>query len=473
MPVVAATIAVTDAGDAGGAATCTLRQAIAAANTDTVIGICAAGSGDDTIVFTPLLSYSTISLTAGALAVNTPIAIAGSGQTIDAGGNSRVFTIASTTFGASDLTLTNGHATGTSKSGGALSADASAVTLSRVIISGNNADFDAGAIYSNGGSLRLADCTIQGNSALSGSHSTGGIVVDAATLDISNTLIDSNSGTKVGGLRLISSQTTARQSAFSNNTAQCTHAYCAGGVYASGGTVDMVGMTITGNRAQGAIGYLSGGVYLFNSAATLTNATIASNSAQGTDFVAGAIWETHAQSGSSANGLSCVHCTVASNTSVGTNPAARKLGAVLINVFNPAGFAGRLTLNNSIVTDNQPAHSDLLFDNATISATYNLLGSAQDASPFSDPANHNVFSDTPELGPLQYNGGQPLMLTLLPSGTSPALNIGSAALAKVGGVALMFDQRGDPFSRNVGAPDAGAAEFQFDRIFGEGFEPGP
>ena len=61
----AATITVTTGDDAGDATSCTLRQAILAANSDTVQGTCSPGSGDDTIAFAPALAAATIKMAPG------------------------------------------------------------------------------------------------------------------------------------------------------------------------------------------------------------------------------------------------------------------------------------------------------------------------------------------------------------------------------------------------------------------------
>src|SRR5215831_10942754 len=81
----AATITVTTGGDAGTASSCTLRQAIEAANNDSAgTSSCTAGSGTDTIQFAGNLANSTITLGGTQLSVSQPLTISGSGQTIDA-----------------------------------------------------------------------------------------------------------------------------------------------------------------------------------------------------------------------------------------------------------------------------------------------------------------------------------------------------------------------------------------------------
>jgi hypothetical protein len=102
----AASITVTDGGDPGTAGTCTLRQAIVSANADSAQGTCTAGSGADTITFASGLANSTIALQYGQLLINSSVTISGSGQTIVAGGNSRVMEISNANTVAS-VTVSN------------------------------------------------------------------------------------------------------------------------------------------------------------------------------------------------------------------------------------------------------------------------------------------------------------------------------------------------------------------------------
>jgi CSLREA domain-containing protein len=65
-PIYALGITVTGNGDTVTADSfCTLREAIQAANTDLAVNECNAGSGVDTIFFSPALSNDTITLTGG------------------------------------------------------------------------------------------------------------------------------------------------------------------------------------------------------------------------------------------------------------------------------------------------------------------------------------------------------------------------------------------------------------------------
>jgi len=109
---------------------------------------------------------------------------------------------------------------------------------------------------------------------------------------------------------------------------------------------------------------------------------------------------------------------------------------------------------------------------STASAQYSLLGTALNTGAFNAAGDHNVFSDFPELGPLQDNGGATVTRELLFG--SPAIDAGSNALALNDGLALQFDQRAATFPRRFNARvDIGAFEYQGDRIFSGIFEAGP
>src|ERR1700748_2350759 len=108
----AATITVTTGGDAGTASTCTLRQALDSANTDSAgTSSCVAGAGDDSIAFAANLRNSRITLANGPLQITSNVTVTGSGQTIDGNHASALLYLgAGTTTALSYLTLTGGNA---------------------------------------------------------------------------------------------------------------------------------------------------------------------------------------------------------------------------------------------------------------------------------------------------------------------------------------------------------------------------
>ena len=178
---------------------CSLREAVIAANTESASGSapgeCPAGSGVDTIVLGP----GTYTLSSGELSITGELMITGAGAsatTIDGGGADRVFDVQSQAIDSiSGLTITGGHAhdgmsgmPGNSgspgQSGGGID-NAGLLTLTSVVVSGNHAGGggtggenvgmdpsglpggaggDGGGIY-NSGTLTVSDSTISGDEA--------------------------------------------------------------------------------------------------------------------------------------------------------------------------------------------------------------------------------------------------------------------------------------------------------------------
>ncbi len=412
----AASITVTDGGDAGTATTCTLRQAIQSANTDSASGsACTPGSGADTITFAASLANSTITLAYGQLSIDSNVTISGSGQTLDAGGQSRVMainnyanTVASVTI--SDLTLTNGSYTppgaGLAIGGGGLGAPTSRpqrtgtlapaatgpnVTLDRIVISNNTSNVQAGGLFISNATVAINESTISGN------------------------------------------------------TLNASANYGAGGIYITGNSsVTITDSTISGNRASGNFNELDGGIYVYLSNVSLTNSTITGNSASGRNELAGALSLDN-------GGVAIYDSTVTGNSANGANVVS---GGVLLGAF---GNPSPLNVTNSILTGNTAignpgSRADFInFNGSNVIAQSNLLGTAM-SGLYSGSG--NVFSDAPGLGTLANNGGP--TLTMKPQPGSPTLGAGNIALIP-GGVTT--DQRGAGYARVVnGSLDLGSVE---------------
>ena len=214
-PALAATIAV------GGS--CTLVDAITAANNNAPTGGCAAGSEADTIALPP---RSTHTLTA----VNdftygfTGLPVISSVITIDGGslGSAIARDITAPLFGILAVGATGN------------------LILQQTIISGG-AGVNGGGIY-NRGTLTLDSSFVSGNSAVSGnsSNSLGGGIDNAGTLTLTNSTV-------------------------SGNTART-----AGGGISNRGTLTLDLSTVSGNSAA----YVGGGIFINrNATLTLTNST--------------------------------------------------------------------------------------------------------------------------------------------------------------------------------------------------------
>jgi CSLREA domain-containing protein len=239
-PALATTIPVTTIADTtSDDRACSLREAVAAANTDTASGAsngeCPAGSGSDTITFADGIIVYELDAT---LVINSPVELAGNGDSgtiIDGLQHNSVILVLSGQVTLRGLTVRGGGAdapggggvrvdggtvdildariTGNrANSGGAglFAGRAATVTLRRVTIDGNNANGAFGGGIWNKGTLRVYDSLIGGDPAgeRKGNESdrTGGIRNDpGATLNLINTTVSGNfvhatSGAGVGGI---------------------------------------------------------------------------------------------------------------------------------------------------------------------------------------------------------------------------------------------------------------------------------
>ena len=405
----AASITVTDGGDAGTASTCTLRQAIDSANSDSTQGTCTPGSGTDTITFAAGLTNATIALQYGQLLIDSSVTISGSGQTVHAGANSRVMAIYSTNAVAnvtlSDLTLTGGNFSGP---GGGLA-------------------------IKYGGGLGAPTTRPQGNGHTAPTAS--GPNVTLSQVNVSN----NTSNVIAGGLFISNATVAINQSSISGNTLNASGNYGAGGVYITGGSaVTITDSTISGNTAAGSHAFLSGGVYDYKSALSVTNSTVTGNRASGTNDLAGGI--------SLANSSAGIYDSTVTGNS--TNTSNIVTGGILVgNQFVGAG----LNISNSILAANTGPRDMEIFGGSNVIARSDLMGAALSGA---FAGNGNVFSDTPGLGALANNGGP--TLTMLPQAGSPALGAGNVALIPAG---VTTDQRGAGYARVVGGSlDLGSVE---------------
>jgi hypothetical protein len=239
----AATFTVTDNGDAGSgtcAATCTLRDAIAAAN---------ASIGADVVTFDSTLSGDTITLDIagkGNIQITDELTIQGlganrlavSGADVASTTNGGIFSVNSGTFAVSDITLTHGN---TAQNGGALSINSyttsiisglalennhaacgggiylgggSSTTITHSTMSGNTAGVAGGGFCSNYTPVSIIDSTVSGNSAPDG----GGFYI-RGSLTVSNSTISGNTAYVGGGFELNQFNGTLTNSIVANNSA--------------------------------------------------------------------------------------------------------------------------------------------------------------------------------------------------------------------------------------------------------------
>jgi hypothetical protein len=358
-----------------------LRQAVLNAN---------AIAGDDTITFAGSTftdgTADTITLTTGGLGISSNVTINGTGAnllTISGNNASRVFNIASGTVVIGGLTIANGNA-GSSSGGGIL--NAGNLSLTNSLVRNNAARFGGG--IQNIGSLTVDKSTFSQNQATAG----------GAGIDSEGTLIFTNS------------------TLTDNTTDNGAGSGSGGGLQIGSGTATITNATISGNRANGQNDDGGGGIMVYGGSVTVQNSTIYGNS---TTSLTG--------------------------------------GGGVSNLFV---FPGSVNLINTIVAGNTSAANKPDLSGTIASGTNNLIGKGDGSTGLANGVNGNLVGTIanpidPKLGSLANNGGPTQTHALLAG--SLAINAGSNT-----GVSVT-DQSGNPRIVN-NLVDLGAVESLFDRV---------
>ena len=412
-----------------GAATiahCSLREAINAAN---------AFRGDATIDFASNVT-GTISLTRALPTFTNNLALNGPGAdnlTVqrDSGGEYRVFTVASSTVVVlKGLTAMGGYVHEAPYNGGGLLNDGT-LTLNECVFRNNQATEGAG-IY-NRGRLTVSKSTLISNYVLEdgcggGLYNSGGQVNILDSSILSNT--SGNDMSDGGGVYNPFGSVALEGCLLAGNVAGAG----VGGAVCNGsqGTITLVRTTVAGNAAIAGGGLLNEGGH-----ATLLNCTVSGNNAFDDD--GGGLWNSGV--------MNLTNNTVSGNSSDfngGGIYASSTAGTVTIfsssitaNVaFDGGGVSGSVILGNSILAGNgthtATGHGpDCL--GTLVSGDYNLIQRTNDCVVIGDTA-HILIGVDPKLGPLAANGGPTLTHALLAG--SPAIDQGRSA-------GLGTDQRGN------------------------------
>lgn len=227
--------------------TCTLADAITAANTDTAVNGCPTGNGADTIFL-----QSNVNLNTALPSITSEIILHGNGRTIDGQGN--------------NFAVLYNDATGN-------------LTINDVTIMGGSDPYYAGGIINYQGVVAINNSTIFGNQGSGLDNLFGG------QMSINNSTIAQNGGSGTGGgIRNRSATLTVSNSTISGNTAN----YSGGGIHNYEGNVTINQSTITDNSA----GSLGGGIanYAYSEDTTINlNQTIVSGNTVGGDI--SEIWQ--------------------------------------------------------------------------------------------------------------------------------------------------------------------------------------
>jgi len=331
---------------------CSLREAIQAANTDSAVDACPAGSGDDTII-----------LPAGVYTLTIP----GDDEDANATGDLDIL---------DNLTLDGAGASTTIMDGGrldrVLDIDAGVnVELNDVTITGGKCSGDGGGIYNDQGALALISTTVYSNVS-SGFSGGGGIYNDQGAVTLSDSIVSSNDGNVEGG----GIYNDEGALTLTNSTVRDNYAMNNGGIM-SCGTVWVVSSTVSGNTAigrsggiysygvmtltssaiSGNIGSDGGGILVLGGSATLSDTIVSDNQAD--DQWGGGISTGYEVA------LTLVNCTVSGNTSGLSGGGIDSSGeTILINTAisgNSAVYGGGITnwwiitVTDSIVSNNTAA----------------------------------------------------------------------------------------------------------------------
>ena len=263
----AATITVTSNADAAlpsNDGNCTLREAVAAANTNMPVDACDQGDvGLDAIEFNNGLD--TITLNAGQIDIIETLSITGpaAGQTISGNNASRIFavTVANQPLTLENLTLAGGYTSTNGVSPPTCAADTG----------------EGGAICTLG-DLTLTNSTVSGNSTMGQSAKGGGLQIDDSATLINSTISGNSTIGKYaegGGLVVEDGPTTLINSTVSGNSTAGASAE-GGGLYVRNGPITLTNSTVSGNSTAGASAE-GGGLYVGNGLITLINTILAAN----------------------------------------------------------------------------------------------------------------------------------------------------------------------------------------------------
>lgn len=278
-PAHAATITVDTLTDGIGAAGCSLREAISAANGNANANGCIGLGTYGTDIIELSVSGSYTLTTGSPLSVTSAITIqesAGVTAVIEAATSAntaayQVFSVgAAGNLTISGITVRHGGTTSTGLTGGCIGSSGVLSLTNGTVIDSCRTSGNGGAIYANQGSIILDDATISNNQA--GGAFGGGIFYSSSMVGTSISVTDSF---------------------FTNNTAQsgANFAY-GGGLYVNVGTALVTGSTFTGNRAQGGLSNNRGGAVFKGSSGILSidDSILSDNHVSGNNSFGGAIY---------------------------------------------------------------------------------------------------------------------------------------------------------------------------------------
>ena len=336
-----------------------------------------AATGADTIDFAPGVA-GMINLTTDFPDITDSLTITGPGSAaLTISGNTlyhafALKTVDNGTVTISGLTVTGSSTLWSGLDGGAIYALNTSVNLDDVVLSNNTSHTaSGGGIWIDNsagiGTVTITNSVISQNSVTGvgggsyGSLGGGGAVILADEVTISNTKIDHNDATQIGGLAVSANIVTIDATTITDNT----DSESVGGLLVQSRNLTVSDSVISGNTSDGFVG----GVYLFDTtykgtgAGTLsiTNTRISDNASNG--IGGGAIASLY-----QAHATSLDNLTVTGNTGgSGSLFGASSVGGLAV--------LGDVTLTNSTIADNTGVGIDVL-DASDLTTTWTLAASA-------------------------------------------------------------------------------------------------
>ena len=260
------------------------------------------------------------------------------GAIVDGNGLDRVFDVFGADVEIQGLTIIGGDATGSSERGGGLRLDAdSDVTISDSVFDDNTAAQAGGAIENTGGVLTTSDTDYTDNATGTTPGNGGAVHAAGGTTTISGGTASGNSAVEggahwIGGggtMAVVGATVTGNDATGGDATAGDRQG--GGGLFNVGGTLHVVDATITGNTAVVGAGS-GGGIMTTGDTATLTvdGSTISGNVA---DRAGGGI----EVDGSTATLGATAPNMITGNTATGTNSAGNGGGVHAIGALTVTG----------------------------------------------------------------------------------------------------------------------------------------
>jgi CSLREA domain-containing protein len=354
---------------------CTLRDAITAANNDSAVHACPAGTGFSNDI--AITATGQINLATPLPEIRSAVHINGPGATLlnvhrSSAPSTPDFSVFSMStiagdVGISDLTISNGSSLDTTRladaSGGGIHAASVPLTLTRVNVTGNWAEANASAIGDSAiaqargagvavfsGDLTLIDSSVTDN------HTVATAVSDQANLAIATLY---GGGVFAEGTAVVEGSTIANNEATSTATSPGTQTIDVRGGGISAGGLTMTASTVSGNTLRstaaaantGSFSFLlGGGVAVFNALSQITGSTVVGNSIRNLTPIAGLL---AIGGGIGIDGpATLTGSTIASNEGAGgANLATRPAGTTTLQdtiVSDPIGGDNCLTAGNAV-----------------------------------------------------------------------------------------------------------------------------